>query len=150
MIDPAGDQRGRRSPGLAALCGLFGFGAVAAGLAAVTLLVPGSRLEPIWRLNPAGHAVLSSLGLSAVALMLGVASACALTAVGVWLRARWGHRLAVTMLVANLVGDTVAALLRGELRTLVGVPIGGLLLAWLMSARVRSQFEPTAGRLPPA
>ena len=54
--------------------------------------------------------------------------------------ARWGRRLALAILTANLVGDATNALLRDDLRTLIGLPIGGALIAYLMSARVRVGF----------
>jgi uncharacterized membrane protein (DUF2068 family) len=72
--------------------------------------------------------------------MLVVATACALSAVGLWIRARWGQRLALVLLAVNLVGDTTNAFLRGDLRTLIGLPIAGALIAYLLSARVRSHF----------
>jgi hypothetical protein len=46
----------------------------------------------------------------------------------------------------NLVGDTTNALVRGDLRTLVGLPIGGALIAYLLSAGVRSEFGEGAER----
>jgi hypothetical protein len=72
--------------------------------------------------------------------MLGVAIACALAAIGLWIRARWGHRLAVTILAVNLLGDLFNALVLGDLRTLIGIPVGGAMIFYLMSARTRAQF----------
>ena len=66
------------------------------------LLWPGGRLEPIWRLNPQAHAAFLGIGRWAVALMGAVAGACGLTAWGLWMRARWGHRLVVAVLAVNL------------------------------------------------
>jgi len=40
----------------------------------------------------------------------------------------------------NLVGDGTNALVRGDLRTLVDVPIAGLLIAYLLSTGVRARF----------
>jgi uncharacterized membrane protein (DUF2068 family) len=130
----------RPPAGLIALSGFFALGAVIAGVAAVALLFPAARLEPLWHLNPEAHAALVRIGPWAVALMLVVASACALSAVGLWIRARWGHRLALVLLAVNLVGDTTAALSRGDFRTLIGLPIAGALIAYLLSARVRGRF----------
>lgn len=134
---------GSRAPsaGLAALAGFFLFGAVMSGAAGIALLFPGSILEPLWRLNPQGRSALIALGPWAVVLMLVVCVACALSARGLWIRAPWGRRLAVSVLALNLVGDGANALLRGDLRTLVGLPIGAMLIAYLLSAHVRDQFE---------
>jgi hypothetical protein len=40
----------------------------------------------------------------------------------------------------NLIGDAGNAAVRGDLRTLIGLPIGGALIAYLLSPRVRRQF----------
>ena len=69
---------------------------------------------------------------------------CALAARGVWSRARWGYRLALTIVAVNLVGDVSNALLSGDLRSLLGVPVGGGLIAYLLSSRVRGHFGGSA------
>jgi len=66
-----------------------------------------------------------------------------LSALGLWIRARWGHRFAVAVVAVNLVGDTMNAVVRGDLRTLIGLPIGGALIVYLLSAKVRRQFTPS-------
>lgn len=131
----------RPRPGLIALSSFFGVGAVIASVTCVALLTPGGILEPIWQLNPAGHASFIQMGPMASALMAVVAVACAGTAVGLWLQARWGHRLALLLLVANLVSDAINALVRGDFRTLIGVPIAGLLIAYLLTPGVRGNFR---------
>lgn len=114
------------------------------GAAAVALLTPGGSLEPMWRLNPQAREALQSLGRWAVALMGSVSLACALTAAGLWIGARWGQRLALTLLAVNLVGDVGNAVVRRDLRTLLGVPIAAGLIAYLVSRRVRAYIESSA------
>lgn len=126
--------------GLIALSIFFGVGAVIAGATLVALLTPGGIFEPMWRLNAAAHAAFIQMGPLASALMACVAVACACTAVGLWLQARWGHRLAILLLVVNCVGDAINAFVRGDLRTLIGVPIAGLLVAYLLTPGVRANF----------
>jgi len=116
-----------------ALC--FGFGSLASGLAALTLLVPQSPLERIWRLNPEGHRGLQSLGGWGILLMLAVCAACLSAALGLWLRAGWARWLAALILAINLVGDGVTAIVRHDARTLIGIPIGGALLLLLVKDR---------------
>jgi hypothetical protein len=41
----------------------------------------------------------------------------------------------------NLLGDLFNALKLGDLRTLIGIPIGGALIWYLVSPRTRAQFE---------
>jgi hypothetical protein len=130
----------RRPVGLTLLSAFFVFGALMASLAFLGLLFPGGVLEPMWRLNRHAQVGLLELQWWGILLMLGVAIACALAAIGLWIRARWGHRLAVTILAVNLLGDLFNALVLGDLRTLIGIPVGGAMIFYLMSARTRAQF----------
>jgi hypothetical protein len=128
--------------GVIALSGFFVFGATMSFLTCIALLFSGSRLEPMWRLNPQAHEAFLQMGSWAIGLMAVVCLACALSARGLWIRARWGHRLALGVLTVNLIGDVMNAIVRGDLRTLIGLPIGGALIAYLLSARVKSLFHP--------
>ena len=114
------------------------------GAAGVALLSPGGALEPMWRFNPQAHEGLQRLGHWAIALMGGVSLACALTAFGLWIGARWGQRLALTLLAVNLVGDIGNAVIREDPRTLVGVPIAVGLMAYLASASVQAYLDRSA------
>jgi hypothetical protein len=134
----------RPPAGLIALSGFFTFGAVISALTGIALLTPGGTLEPMWRLNPQAQEAFRRMGSWAPALMAAVSLACALAARGVWRRVRWGHRLALAILVVNLLGDVGNALLRGDTRTLVGLPIGAGLIAYLLSPRVRARFGTSA------
>jgi len=125
---------------LTAFSGFFAFGTLMSGISAASLAWPGSALEPMWRLKPEAREVLGSLGPWAVPLLLTVAATCAGAAVGLRKERRWGHRLAVGVLAANLVGDLLNAVVRGDRRTLVGLPIGGAMLAYLLSQRIRDRF----------
>ena len=127
--------------GLTLLTAFFMFGALMAFLAFLGLLFPGRFLESMWRANPQAHVALTKLGGWGVLLMLLVAIACALGAFGLWRRAEWGHRLAVSILALNLIADLGNAVVRGDLRTLVGVPIGGAMIFYLLRPRTRAQFK---------
>ncbi len=59
---------------------------------------------------------------------------------GLWRGRRWGYRLAVGVLSVNLIGDVTNALVRGDRRTLIGLPIGGAMLAYLLTRRTRRHF----------
>src|SRR5256885_15665369 len=103
----------RPSAGLVRLSGFFALGAGVAGVTCVALLTPRSAWEPLWRLNPNAGVAFESMGALAAALMFTVATACALSAWGLWSRAEWGRRLAVILLVVNVIGDATNAFLRG-------------------------------------
>jgi uncharacterized membrane protein (DUF2068 family) len=122
----------------------FGFGTLMSAVAALALAVPGKWSEQLWRLNPAARTGFEAMDNWALALMLLVAAACAGAAIGLWRGKLWGHRLAVTVLSLNLVGDVLNALVRGDRRALIGLPIGGAMIAYLLSRRIRGRFKPAA------
>ena len=127
--------------GVRALALFSGFGAIASGFAAITLISPGTALDTVWRVNPAGHAGLLRLGGWAVLLMGSVSVACCATAFGLWNGREWARVLAVVILAFNLVGDLLGAVIRHQLITLIGIPIGGAAIAYLLSSRVRAQLR---------
>jgi len=110
-------------------------------MSGVALLLPGGLLEPMWRLNPRARDNLGRLGPWGIALMFTVSLACALSAVGVWRGAAWGRRLAVAVLVVNLLGDVGSALSGAEPRAAIGLPIGVALVLYLRSGRVHRFFD---------
>jgi len=60
-----------------------------------------------------------------------VGVACALAAIGLARNARWGRCLGILILAANLVGDLTNAFVRHDLRTLIGVPLAGVMIFYL-------------------
>ena len=127
--------------GVVALVMLFAIGSCASFLSAVSLTFPGSFLEPIWRLNPNAREGFSHVGGWAIVLMIGVCIACTFTAVGLWRGRRWGYWLAVVMLVVNLGGSIVNVITGIEPRAIIGIPIVGAILAYLLRKRIRFHFE---------
>ena len=85
----------------------------------------------LWRVNPEGHAGLSSAGSAAVVLMAAVSAACAAAAFGVSRRTRWGYRTALAIFAINGVGDFSSAFVTAHYRAVVGLPIVLALVAWL-------------------
>ena len=136
-----------RSFGVIALIMLFAIGTCASFLSAVSLAFPGSFLEPIWRLNPNARAGFSRLGPWAIVLMIAVCIACFFTAVGLWRRRQWGHWLAVMMLVVNLGGDVVNVVTGMEPRAVIGIPIVGTILAYLLRKQTRDHFATLRSQL---
>lgn len=124
-----------RPLGISALSLFFLFGVAMSGLAAVMLLFPGSVLEPLWRLNPHAREGFAGMGAWAVLLMGAVCVACATAALGLWRGTRWGYWTALYILGVNLVGDTLNAVMARDWRTLIGLPIGGAMVAYLVSKR---------------
>ena len=127
----------RRPLGIKLLSIFFMAGAVISFTASLSLLRPNSFLESMWRVNPRGRIGLASLGWWAIPLLFMVSVSCAFAAVGLWREARWGHRIAVTLIAINLIGDVANTLSGTEPRAIVGVPIALAILWYLLSKRVR-------------
>ena len=113
----------------------FAAGALICLVTMLALAFPGGFLEPIWRLKPAARVEFQKIGNAAVVLMAVVGAACGLAAVGLAKNAEWGRRLAIGVLTVNLVGDSLNALLRNDARTLIGLPIGGLMILYLVKKK---------------
>ena len=113
----------------------FAFGATMCTLTIILLLFPGTALDLLWRLNPDAHSAFQSLGKVSVLLMFVVGAGCALAATGMWRGSRWGVRLALAILSVNILGDLFNAWMRHDLRTLIGLPIGGAMIAYLICSR---------------
>ncbi len=130
----------RRPVGVTALGIFFSAGALIAFTSELSLLWPGSPLEPMWRINPRAREGFAGMGSWALPLLACVCIACALSAVGLCRARRWGHRLAIVVLSINLIGDAINAVFGREPRAAIGVPIAGVLIAYLLSERVRRFF----------
>jgi hypothetical protein len=112
----------------------FGAGALICIVVMLALAFPGGFLEPIWRLRPDARTEFQEFGEWSIALMAAVGAACGLAAFGLARDAEWGRRLAIGVLTVNLVGDMFNAVFRHDLRTLIGLPIDGLMI-WYLSSR---------------
>ena len=91
-------------------------------------------------MNPTGHAGLRSLGPAAIVGMAALSVTMAVTAVGLLAGRRWAWWIAVVGLVVNAMGDLTTAIATGDPRTLIGLPVAGLIVWWLTRHEVRSRF----------
>lgn len=116
----------------------FAVGALICLLVVVALASPGGSLDSIWRLKLEAHTQFQEMGSGvSIALMTLVGTACGLAAIGVARSKEWGRRLAIGILTVNLIGDSLNALLRHDRKTLIGLPIGGLMIVYLLSRKFR-------------
>ncbi len=130
-----------KPPGFAAIGVFLFFGGAMAGLAATTLLLPGTPLDRAWTLNPTAYRQLSPLGTKVGILFLLLAVALAVSGIGWFRRRLWGWRLAVAIIGTQVLGDVVN-LVRGDLlRGGTGVIIAGALLLYLLRPRIRAGFS---------
>jgi hypothetical protein len=126
----------RRPAGIILLIIFFAAGAVVCLLIILALVFPGSFLEPIWRLKPDARVQFLEIGRGAsIALMTVVGLVCGLSAIGLARSAEWGRRLAIGVLCVNLIGDSLNAYLRHDLKTLIGLPVAGLMMWYLLRFR---------------
>jgi hypothetical protein len=127
--------------GFAAIGTFLFFGATMAGLAAITLLCPGTFAERVWRVNPTAYQKLVPLGSKIGFLFLLLGSALLLSGIGWFRRRLWGWRLAVAIIAIQVVGDIIN-LARGDwLRGGIGVVLAGALLSYLFTPRVKGYFR---------
>ena len=132
--------------GITALSIFFLFGAVISFTVFVSLIFPGTFLEPMWRLNPRAREAFMNVGAWAIVLMFAVCLSCAPAAAGLWRGARWGYRMALALLVINLLGDIANVVVGTEPGAVVGVPIVIVILTYLTSQRVRRFFRRSPSR----
>lgn len=130
-----------RPRGITVLSVFFAAGFLIALTSSVTLLVPGSFLEPMWQLNPRARIAFAGMGIWAPVLLITVSAACAAAAFGLWRGRRWGYYVATGLLVVNLVGDVANVVLGTEPRAIVGIPIVAALLVYLSRPGVRRYLE---------
>lgn len=129
----------RRPAGITLFVIFFAVGALICLVTMLALAFPGGFLEPIWRLRPDARIEFQKIGNWSVALMAVVGTACGLAAVGLARRAEWGRQLAIGILVVNLIGDSLNAFLRHDFRTLIGLPIAGLMIWYLVKGDARAK-----------
>jgi hypothetical protein len=131
-----------RPAGVTALGCLFIFGMLMSGLSAASLLTHAAVLEPMWQvIKPAAKDAFSQMGLWAPILLGAVCLACAGAAYGFFAGTAWGYLLGVGILLLNLLGDIVNALIGTEPRAWVGVLIVALILWHLSTHRVKAFFR---------
>jgi hypothetical protein len=119
--------------GIKLLVIFFAAGALICSAVMLAVAFPGGVLEPLWRLRPDVRSEFQEIGVWSIAIMAAVGAACGLSAFGLARGAEWGRRVAMGVLTVNLVGDAFNAVFRGDLRTLIGMPIGGLMIWYLVS-----------------
>jgi hypothetical protein len=117
----------------------FAFGATMCALTSGLLLFPGTALDSLWRLNPDAHLAFQSIGSWSIVLMVTVGTACFLAAIGLWQGALWGTRLALIILSVNIIGDLINALFRHDYRALIGLPIGAVMIFYLVRSKTQSK-----------
>jgi hypothetical protein len=114
----------------------FGTGTLISFVVMVALAFPGSYLDSIWSLKREALTQFQAIRRgTSVALMAVVATACGLAAVGLAKNAEWGRRVAIAVLTINLIGDSLNALFMRDAKTLIGLPIGGLMILFLVRAK---------------
>ena len=128
---------GRKPGGFNAIGIFLFFGAVMAGLAAITLLWQGTPLDRLWVLNQMAYNRLVPMGRTVGILFLLLSVALAMAGIGWFRRRPWGWRLAVVIIATQVVGDLVNCVRGDSLRGGTGVIIAGALLLFLWRPKIR-------------
>jgi len=129
---PTGAETRPRSVGTIFFVIFFAAGAAICLVTILALTFRGGFLDSIWRLKPEARVEFQKMGKASVLLMALVGGACGLAAFGLAKNAEWGRRLAIGVLAANLIGDSANAFLRHDATTLIGLPVGGLMIFYLV------------------
>ena len=111
----------------------FAFGATMCALTVSLLLFPGSALDWLWRLNPDALLAFQSLGSWSLVLMGTVGIASLFAAIGLWRAKPWGVWLALIILSINMLGDLTNVFVRHDYRGLIGVPVAGAMIFFLLA-----------------
>lgn len=125
----------RRPAGIKALSILFVFGAFMSGISAMLLLFPGSITETTSRAGAQAHEGFSGMGPWTLPLTTLICLACIAAAVSLWRLAPWGLWTAIVILGVNLIGDTISMFSSHDWRTLIGLPIFGFMIWYLLHQR---------------
>ena len=126
-------NRNFQSVGRILLVIFFAAGALISLVVMLALVFPGTDLESVWRLKPEAQTQFLTIGRGAsAALMATVATGCGFAAVGLARNSEWGHRIAIGILTINLIGDSLNALFMHDAKTLIGLPIGGVMILFLV------------------
>ena len=106
------------------------------------ILVPGTRLDRIWRLNPAAQAAfMHHAPALAAALLLLVGPVSAATGFGLLRGRRWAWILSIITFGVNAAGDVISvAITRDWIRSASGFLIDALFVFLLLQPRVRAWF----------
>jgi|SRR5229473_3901446 len=132
--------RRKLTPGVIAVGVFLFFGATMAALAGTTLVFPGTILDQAWALNPTAYRQLAPLGRIVGLLFLLLSGSMAFVGTGWFRRRYWGWRLAVLLIATQVLGDIVSVLRGDFVRGGIGFAIAGLLLLYLLSAKVKAIF----------
>ena len=88
----------RRPAFISVIAVFFAVAAIFSLVVGGALVAPRSPLAVVWRMKPQAQLDFASLGALGVVLMLLLAAATALPALGLWVGTRWGWRLAGALL----------------------------------------------------
>src|SRR2546423_14957123 len=103
-------NQNHRRMGTILLVIFFAAGALICLVTMLALAFPGSFLESIWRLKPEARVQFQEIGSGpSIALMTVVGAACGVVAIGLARSAEWGRRLAIGILIVNIIGDSLNA-----------------------------------------
>src|SRR5262249_47385551 len=134
MRKPAGHIARVRTSGVHRwLAAFFAFGATMCAVTVNLLLFPGTALDSLWRLNPDARLAFDSLGHWSLVLMLTVGTACLFAAIGLWRLRPWGTWVALIILLINMLGDLTNVFVRHDYRGLIGAPVAGTMIFFLLA-----------------
>jgi hypothetical protein len=119
----------------------FVFATAACTLAGLSLLMPGSPLDAIWRWKPDEHRQLLAFGPLLGMAFLALAVVMAAASFGTFARRRWGLKLAMAIFAANAIADAARLPFGAVWEGVIGIAVTGIILWWLAGPRIRRAFD---------
>jgi hypothetical protein len=132
-----------RTPGYVTIVATFLWMAtLIAAFLAITLLVPGTSADKIWRLNPLAYEQFKAFGGLSGVFLLAVGAVAATAAVGLVRRQKWAWWLALSIFAVNAAGDIASFVITRDLvRSGSGVLVAICFLFFLTRRNVRSFYQ---------
>jgi hypothetical protein len=115
-------------------------GAVMALFAGLTLMWSGTIADRLWEINAAAHVQLLLLGRKVGLGFILLSITLTFAGFGWFRRLKWGWILAVIVLITQMLGDLVNAVMGQYARGITGAMIAGALVCYVFRPGVRSAF----------
>lgn len=115
--------------------------ALISGALDAALVSNSKSLAVLWEVNRQAEQTFRELGPRGVVFLSCVSVLCLVTAIGLWCHRRWGYRLAITLIVVNLIGDLFTLLDLRQPQAMITIIVATGMLSFLLTPAFRNHFH---------